>query len=647
MNRGYDSCGMSTFDACQVARPVVQTTRLVGSPQQFLDPQHANTYQAVHREASLGLAHTRWATHGRPEEKNAHPHSRGPLAIVHNGVLINHERLREHLEQEHGYGFQSDTDSEVILAYLYTRTIHAHANPAANLEQALLRLNDILEGTWAVVVMDARLPDRLYLLRHGSPLIIGVDRKKGETVVVSEAHLLGAVEYTYPEDRQVYRATCNGVQRLGQQVEPAPNQACTPAKRNAPDAKGGQNVEKKQSDGERRTVEHYVPLHPPETCPGALDAPVDSPMHTCGERYHMLDEIREQPETLKRALNHGGRLRCGQVHLGGLLAYQAKLSRIEHVVLLGCGTSQHAAEVGAQWMRRYAHVTTASALDATEFDPGRLPRDVEGSQVLVIAVSQSGETMDLFKTLEAITDRQYLYAGAVNVVNSLIARTVHCGVYLNAGREVAVASTKSFTSQTLVLGLLAAYLAQIKKYSVPDDFLEGLLGAPAYLEKQLPRWEEVVRATCQRYQWPSMFVLGKGLGFQVAREGALKIKEVSYLHAEAYPSGALKHGPFALICPTLPVIVIGLRESDATSLGSTVQELRAREARVTVIATHRCLKGTSWPSEVLQINLGDVDETNAMFGATVILQLIAFYLARARGLNPDYPRNLAKVVTVQ
>jgi glucosamine--fructose-6-phosphate aminotransferase (isomerizing) len=561
-------------------------------------------------------------------------------------VLINHERLKEHLEQEHGYGFQSDTDSEVILAYLYTRTVRAHANTATSLEQALLRLNQILEGTWAVVVMDARLPDRLYLLRHGSPLIIGVDRKKGETVVASEAHLLGAVEYTYPEDRQVYRATCNGVQRLGQQVDQEPGQASGSGKDKSLGSRSGKNV-KNQGAEEHRTVEHYVPLHPPETCPGALDAPVDSPMHACGERYHMLDEIREQPETLKRALNHGGRLRGGQVHLGGLIEYQGKLARIEHVVLLGCGTSQHAAEVGAQWMRRYAHVTTASALDATEFDPGRLPRDVDGFQVLVIAVSQSGETMDLFKTLEAIKDRQYLYAGAVNVVNSLIARTVHCGVYLNAGREVAVASTKSFTSQTLVLGLLAAYLAQIKERSVPNDFLEALLTAPAYLEQQLPRWEEVVRATCQRYQWPSMFVLGKGLGFQVAREGALKIKEVSYLHAEAYPSGALKHGPFALICPTLPVIVIGLRESDATSLGSTVQELRAREARVTVIATHRCLKGSSWPSEVLQIDLGDVDETKAMFGATVILQLVAFYLARARGLNPDYPRNLAKVVTVQ
>jgi glucosamine--fructose-6-phosphate aminotransferase (isomerizing) len=545
---------------------------------------------------SLGMGHTRWATHGEPSDVNAHPHTdaRRDVAIIHNGIIENYSTIKKKLAAE-GHVFASETDTEV-LAHL----IGTMYEKVGDLCTAVrLALQDV-EGTYGLVVIAASAPDRLIAARKGSPIILGIG--EGENFVASDAAAI--VDQTrkvvYLDDGEVAELT---------------------------------------RDGYRTMTIHDVHVEKPiETITFDL-----SQIERGGFDHFMMKEICEQPETLLNAMR--GRLLVdeGDVKLGGLREVMDKLLAARRFILTACGTSWHAALVGEYMLEVIAKVP-AEVEYASEFryrNPIIYPDDV------VLLISQSGETADTLAALREARRKGATVIGIVNVVGSTIARESQAGVYIHAGPEIGVASTKAFTSQLTVLALITLMIARAKGMPKKDALVltRELASLPGKVQRILDQ-RETVRELAEEFRNARNFLyLGRGANFPVALEGALKLKEISYIHAEGYPAAEMKHGPIALIDENMPVVFVVPKDGIYEKVVSNLQEVRARRGRIIAIANEDDPDIGNLAEFVIR-----VPRTYGFFGPIlniVPLQLLSYYIAVARGTDVDQPRNLAKSVTVE
>ena len=584
--RGYDSAGVALLTADQIE--VVKRVGNIGALETAL---RAGTYSAT-----TGMGHTRWATHGEPDETNAHPHldCRREIALVHNGVIENYAALKRKLVDS-GHIFGSATDTEVLV-----HLIEEYHTPTTSLEDAVRRALVQLKGTYGIAVVSRREPEKLVVARNGSPIAIGVG--EGEHIVASDASAIVAHtrKVLYLEDGEMAVVTAGTVSTT------------TPSKARV--EKSVQELTLVLQDIERGQYEHF-----------------------------MLKEIHEQPETIRNAMR--GRLLKleEEIKLGGLEDVKARLLAAERLILLGCGTSWHAALVGEYLLEQIAGVRVEVEY-ASEF---RYRNPIVGKGDVVFAISQSGETADTLAALREAKAKGATGLGIVNVVGSTIARESEGGVYIHAGPEIGVASTKAFTSQLTVLALITIMMARARgiareKLSLLLHELEEL---PAKVEEVL-RSSHSIRQIAQEFKAAKNFLyLGRGANFPVALEGALKLKEISYIHAEGYPAAEMKHGAIALIDENMPVVVIAPKDAIYEKVVSNIQEVRARKGRLIVIANEDDHDMPQLAEHVIR-----VPRTYGYFGPilnVIPLQLLAYHIAVARGVNVDQPRNLAKSVTVE
>jgi glucosamine--fructose-6-phosphate aminotransferase (isomerizing) len=540
-----------------------------------------------------GIAHTRWATHGEPSDRNAHPHcdGAGRFAIVHNGIIENAAQLRSKL-QAGGVTFQSETDSEV-LAHLIA------AVPADKLEDSVRAALRLVTGTYGLAVLDAQRPESIVVARNGSPVVLGIGDR--EMFVASDPAAL--VRHTqsvvHLDDGEIAVVRADGFE--------------TSTLDGGPTAKTAATI-----------------------------AWTDESFDKSGYTHYMRKEIAEQPEAIRRTLS--GRLdsRFQTTHLGGVEMAARELLEIRRVKILGCGSAYIAGCTGAHLIEQLARIP-AHAEPASEF---RYRNPVVEQDTLYIAVSQSGETFDTLAAVQEVKRKGGRVLGIVNVVGSTVARECGRGIYLHAGPEIAVVATKTFTSTVVALALLAIHLGRIRDMSTAHGarLLKALEALPAQVESILAQEPHIAALAAQIAKSSDAYFVGRAAGFPIAMEGALKLKEISYLHAEAYPASELKHGPLALISPETPTVVILPRDDLFTKNVSTIEEIRARSGPVYVV-TH--------PGDALPMTVNGVievpksePELDALL-LNIPLQLLAYHVALAKDRNIDQPRNLAKSVTVE
>jgi glucosamine--fructose-6-phosphate aminotransferase (isomerizing) len=582
-NRGYDSAGLATLSP---AHQIV-TTKFAGRGTETDAIARLREKAGAHLGHTIGIAHTRWATHGGKTDANAHPHhdAKNRIALVHNGVIENSSQLRAELQGQ-GIEFRSQTDTEVIAQLIGAKLDHGQS-----LIDAVKATLAQLEGTWGLAIIATDQPEQIIAARNGSPILIGVGQ--GEMFIASEAA-------AFSEHTKQYIALENGEMAVIK-ID-------------------GANLDLSRVEQASDEVIHLTPEPYP---------------------HWTIKEINEQPEAVQRAMNYGARLEDDvRVKLGGLEQQKEVLATIRHLIIAACGTSFHAGLYGAQIMRALKSFDSVQVVDASEFTSEMIPPTGGG----LLVISQSGETKDVHRCISTATKAGIPVFSIVNAVGSLIARSTKCGVYLNAGREHAVASTKAFTTQVTVLTLVANWFAQLHNQEEQKRrrLIEALRRLPSSIQAVLNTRSECQQISAKLVGAEHCFLLGKGLSEPIAREGALKIKEITYIHAEGYPGGALKHGPFALITPGTPIILSILDDVHAPLMRTAAEEVRARGA-ITIILTDN-----------LKLAEGVADETIVIphnhpltaLISVIPLQILAYEIAVLKGLNPDKPRNLAKAVTV-
>ncbi|OGE76091.1 MAG: glutamine--fructose-6-phosphate aminotransferase [Candidatus Doudnabacteria bacterium RIFCSPHIGHO2_01_52_17] len=581
--RGYDSAGVAILNKGKISR-----TRAVGRigqlEEKIGDQNHAGT---------MGIGHTRWATHGGVTEANAHPHfaADGKLILVHNGIIENYRELREKLGKSVHY--ESETDSEV-LAHLIAK--YYKGNLRAALEAALPKVR----GTYGIAVMHADQPDVIVGARLGSPLVIGI---------AEDGHFLASdatplVAYTkkvvYLDDGEIVE-----VSRAGFQISNLKRRAVT---------KPVEEITWDETQAQKQGYEHF-----------------------------MLKEIFDQPTVLEDAIRGRYDVMGGTAHLGGLDMTEEEIRKIERIIVVACGTAYHSGLIAKYAFEHLAGIPT-EVDQASEF---RYRDPVLGKNTLVFAVSQSGETLDTLMAMREAKHRGALVRGIVNVIGSTIAREAGAGTYIHAGPEMAVASTKAFTNMVAVLFLYALQFARLRKLPLVTGqrYIQALLEIPRKLQSVLKSSEDI-RAVAEKYKdKKNFFFLGRGINYPVALEGSLKLKEIAYVHSEAYPGGEMKHGPLALISKGFPVVAIVTKNQLYEKMKSNVAEVRARGARTIIVATAGDEEIRELADDVIY-----VPETMELLQPllnTVPLQLVAYYLAASLGREVDRPRNLAKSVTVE
>ncbi|WP_338876066.1 glutamine--fructose-6-phosphate transaminase (isomerizing) [Spirosoma sp. SC4-14] len=586
--RGYDSAGVALMNG--------QGLRIYKKKGKVAALEQELSGKDVH--ATIGMGHTRWATHGEPNDVNAHPHYsfHRKLAIIHNGIIENYAAIKQTLLKK-GHTFSSETDTEVLGQFIED----IWENQGGTLEEAVrLALQEVV-GAYAIVVMSETDPTQLIAARKGSPLVIGVG--ENEFFLASDATPI--VEYTkdviYLNDYEVAVIRDGAIK-----VVTLDNTTTTPYV---------QKVELELEAIEKGGFDHF-----------------------------MLKEIFEQPRSIADSMR--GRVQAdeGMVQLGGLRDYLDKLAKSKRIVIVGCGTSWHAGLVAEYIFEELARIPVEVEY-ASEFRY-RNPIIKEGD--IVIAISQSGETADTLAAIELAKSKGATIFGVCNVVGSSIARATDAGAYTHAGPEIGVASTKAFTAQVTVLTLMALAAAK-RKGTISDSLFRLLLAEmesiPAKVEKVLQAADKI-KEIAYIFTYARNFIyLGRGLNFPVALEGALKLKEISYIHAEGYPAAEMKHGPIALIDEDMPVVVIATNDSSYEKVVSNIQEVKARKGRVIAITTEG---DTHLPSMVdFTIEIPKVHEVLMPLVSVVPLQLLAYDIAVMRGRNVDQPRNLAKSVTVE
>src|SRR5438874_5894094 len=595
--RGYDSAGVAVIDESNNLhiRRAVGRISVLGNA----------LGQQPHPAAQIGMAHTRWATHGAPTEANAHPHTDdvGRIALVHNGIIENYASLKKFLSEK-GHTFSSQTDTEVLamlIGDLYTelKAKNGHSNGSL-LQRAVQAALHEVEGTYGIAVICKDEPDTLVVARKGSPLIIGVG--SDEYVVASDASAI--VEHT----TQVIYLNDNEMAVL------------------RPDAFRTMTIDDIDVSPVVSQLEHRLEAY------------------ELGDYEHyMLKEIFEQPTAVRNCLRGRAEQREGRIVLGGLAEHTRELVRAKRFILTGQGTAWHAGLVGDYLMEDLARVVTECTY-ASEFRY-RNPLVEEGT--VVVAISQSGETADTLAALREAKEKGALALGVVNVVGSTIAREVDGGIYLHAGPEIGVASTKAFTCQCVTLTMLALYLGRrrLMSHAQCQELIEGLCAIPDQIEqvrKQNDHTRDIARAFCERENW---LFLGRGYHYPVALEGALKLKEISYIHAEGMPAAEMKHGPIALINDGMPVVFIATQGSQYDKVISNIEEVRARGGRIIAVATEGDTQIRRYSDHVIYVP-HTIEPLQPLL-SVVPLQLLAYHAAVTRGCNVDKPRNLAKSVTVE
>lgn len=545
-------------------------------------------------KALIGIGHTRWATHGPPTEQNAHPHtsSDDKIALIHNGIIENYNELRQAL-LEKGHVFKSDTDTEV-LAHLIEEIYDGE------IEQAVVRALRRVEGTYGIAVLHQDEPDRIVVARKGSPLVIGIG--DGENFVASD--LAAIVEYTrdvvFLEDGELGTVTADGFRHY--------------------------NLDESSIS---RTTTH-------------IDFSLEQ-IEKGGYKHFMLKEIMEQPQTLEDTMR--GRVidETGDIRLGGLIHHMESLEKAERIMFLACGTSYHAGLVGEYMIEEWARVPVEVEY-ASEF---RYRNPVIPPNTVAFAISQSGETADTLAAMREAQSRGALGLAIVNTVGSTISRESDGGVYLHAGPEIGVASTKAFTSQVTVMAMLALLLAKQRGFPTDDahNIIKDLLRIPMLVKKIL-NTTDTLHDIAKTFSRASNFLyLARGPNFPVALEGALKLKEISYIHAEGYPAAEMKHGPIALIDKLMPVVFIATQDNTYQKVVSNIEEVKSREGTVIAVVNNDH-DGISKLADYI-IEIPSCHPMLMPLLTVIPLQLLAYYVADLLGWDVDKPRNLAKAVTVE
>lgn len=583
--RGYDSAGLAIIrdNSVLLEKTAGKITEL------------EEKVKNLDISGSLGIAHTRWATHGKPTTLNAHPHSdcKGQIMLIHNGIIENYQILKKSLEAD-GHVFKTETDTEV-LAHLIEEFYTGE-----RLEDAVQKALKVVEGTYGVIVISALEPGKMVAARNGSPVVVGVG--ENETFIASDvaAILQHTRQVIYLEDQQMVVAT--------------PNNFTTMTIRN-------------------EKVEHIV-----------QEVEWDLEMIEKGGFEHfMLKEIFEQPETIMNAMR--GRLidEYGISKLGGLNMTEDQLRQIERIVLIACGTSWHAALLGEYMIEEKARIPVEVEY-ASEF---RYRNPIIEPNTLVMAISQSGETVDTLAAMREAMEKGARCMGICNVVGSTIARESQGGVYIHAGPEIGVASTKAFTSQITVLSLLALMLGRMRNISSSEgkDIIAALRKIPSQVEKILEENDDIRKISEKTHRHNNFLYLGRGANYPVALEGALKLKEISYVHAEGYPAAEMKHGPIALIDKNMPVVIICPRDSAYQKILGNINEVKARDGIIIAITSEDNEEIIDMADHVIYIPK-TLDFLYPIL-ASIPLQLMAYHIAVLRGCHVDQPRNLAKSVTVE
>jgi glucosamine--fructose-6-phosphate aminotransferase (isomerizing) len=586
--RGYDSAGVALLDN------EIKVFKKAGKVQELKD--FARNHDT---KGNIGIGHTRWATHGEPNELNAHPHysSDKKIALIHNGIIENYAILKEELIKR-GHEFHSDTDTEVLVHLI--EDVQKNNNLPL-FEAVRVALNEVT-GAYAIVVLSQDHPNQLIGARKGSPLVVGMGID--EFFIASDATPI--IEYTknvvYLDDEEIALLDLNE----GLSIKTVANQEKTPYVH---------ELEMKLEMLEKGGYEHF-----------------------------MLKEIYEQPRSIYDSMRGRIDSKRGDIYMGGMLEYKNILTQADRIVITACGTSWHAALVAEYLFEDLARVPVEVEY-ASEF---RYRNPVIKQGDVVIAISQSGETADTLAAIELAKQKGATVFGVCNVVGSSIPRATHAGAYTHAGPEIGVASTKAFTAQVTVLIQMALWLAYNKgaiNQAKLTRYLVELEAIPSKVEEALKTAEEVEKMARIIANSENALYLGRGYNFPVALEGALKLKEISYIHAEGYPAAEMKHGPIALIDENLPVVVLATKNSQYEKMVSNIQEVKARKGKVFAIVTKGDVEVKKMADRWIEIP--DCPEELSPLVSSIPLQLLSYHVALMRGCNVDQPRNLAKSVTVE
>ena len=588
--RGYDSAGVAILNQGEIN--IYKKEGKVSNLENFVSEFNANGQTAI--------GHTRWATHGPPNDVNAHPHisESGDITLVHNGIIENYASLKKELESK-GYSFRSDTDTEV-LTYLIS---DIKKNTGFKLAKSVRIALQQVVGAYAIVVMCKEEPNKLIAARKSSPLVLGIG-KENDFYVASDATPI--VEYT----KQVVYLNDGEIAILNEQK--------------------GLKLYNSKEDKKDPYIEE-LEMH--------LEA-----LEKGGYDHFMLKEIHEQPRSIEDCFRGRLNARKGWVSLGGIKYYENKILNANRIIMVACGTSWHACMVGEYLFEDLARINVEVEY-ASEF---RYRNPIINENDIVLAISQSGETADTMAALELAKSRGATILGICNVVGSSISRLTDAGSYTHAGPEIGVASTKAFTAQVTVLTLMAISLAR-KKGKLNESKFRSLLSSleaiPKKVQLVLDKSKKIEKIAAKYQNAANALYLGRGSSFPVALEGALKLKEISYIHAEGYPAAEMKHGPIALIDEEMPVFVIATKGTSYEKVVSNIEEVKARKGKIIAIVTEGDTQVKAIADDIIEVP--ETNEYLVPLIATIPLQILSYHIAVMRGCNVDQPRNLAKSVTVE
>jgi len=601
-NRGYDSSGFCVLKNKLLKLHKFASTKEETSIQKLinLNLQDKEDKESILEEDIIyqGIGHNRWATHGAKNDINAHPHisNDGTFSIVHNGIIENYSELKSFLINK-GYTFYSQTDTEVIV-----NLISYYYNELSDIFKSIENVIEKLQGTYGIIIIHTNSPNTLYCVRNGSPLLVG----ENEDCVIITSEQSGF---------------CNNVNNY---ITLNNDDICV--------------IDKNSFNKINIKTTHVY-------CKNKVNV-TNEDITPYPYNHWTIKEIYEQPNVILNAINRGGRIQSNaNVKLGGLEEHMDVLKKIDNIIILGCGTSYYAGLYGMYYFKNIGNFNTVQVFDGAEFNIYDIPKL---GNTAVLFISQSGETKDLHRCIEIVKSNNLFTIGIINVVDSLIAREVDCGIYCNAGREVGVASTKAFTSQVVCLSLLAIWFAQIKNINElkRKNMILDLHNLSNDFKNNIEKLDAVMKEISLQFKnCKNMFLLGKGSDEYIAKEGSLKIKELSYIHSEGYSASSLKHGPFALLDEDFPVIIFNLDDIHTNKIINCIEEVYSRKSPILLI-TSELKDNVNIKNKCSIVNILKNKTYSSLMGIAAI-QLLAYYLSVNQNINPDIPKNLAKVVSVE